>query len=175
MELSNFSISGLGTDWITITLNGLSQKWTQIILSFLRLHPSTSFQTLLLTMRATPFLLRDSCPQFVGIICTFPLILVHWFLRSTHTFIDLCKSLYHNKTVIHERDADFNTFKFWYLVYNTLINWLLLFKIVNTVKTHGRLSEWPQTIVWKFNEVWIAMKTLIKVTAGLYKASSKFK
>ena len=35
---------------------------TEIILSFLRLHPSTAFQTLFLTMRATPFLLRDSCP-----------------------------------------------------------------------------------------------------------------
>ena len=31
--------------------------------SFLNLHPSTAFQTLLFTMRATPFLLRDSCPQ----------------------------------------------------------------------------------------------------------------
>ena len=30
---------------------------------FLRLHPSTAFQILLLTMMATPFLLRDSCPQ----------------------------------------------------------------------------------------------------------------
>ena len=29
----------------------------------LRLHPSTAFWTLLLTMRAPPFLLRDSCPQ----------------------------------------------------------------------------------------------------------------
>ena len=29
----------------------------------LRLHPSTAFQTLLLTMMATPHLLRDSCPQ----------------------------------------------------------------------------------------------------------------
>ena len=36
---------------------------TEIILSFLRLHPSTAFRTLLLTMRATPFHLRDSCPQ----------------------------------------------------------------------------------------------------------------
>ena len=33
----------------------------QIILSFLRLHPSSAFWTLLLTMMATPFLLRDSC------------------------------------------------------------------------------------------------------------------
>ena len=35
----------------------------QIILLFLRLHPSTAFWTLLLTMMATPFPLRDSCPQ----------------------------------------------------------------------------------------------------------------
>ena len=33
------------------------------VLSFLRLHPSTAFQTLLLTMMATLFLLRDSWPQ----------------------------------------------------------------------------------------------------------------
>ena len=50
----------LGLLWL---LNGLPWKWTEIILSFLRLHPSTAFQTLLLTMMAPPFLLRDSCPQ----------------------------------------------------------------------------------------------------------------
>ena len=33
------------------------------MLSFLRLAPSTAYQTLLLTMMATPFLQRDSCPQ----------------------------------------------------------------------------------------------------------------
>ena len=33
---------------------------TKIILSFLTLHPSTAFWTFLLTMRATPFFLRDS-------------------------------------------------------------------------------------------------------------------
>ena len=38
-------------------------SWKEIILSFLRLHPSTAFQTLLLTMMATPFLLKDSCSQ----------------------------------------------------------------------------------------------------------------
>ena len=32
-----------------------------MILSFLRLHPSTVFQTFLLTMITTPFLLRYSC------------------------------------------------------------------------------------------------------------------
>ena len=40
---------------LTVILNGLPWKWTEIILSFLRLHPSTAFQTLLLTMMATPF------------------------------------------------------------------------------------------------------------------------
>ena len=49
--------------WITVILNDLPWKWTEIILSFLRLHQSTAFQILLLTMRAAPFLLRDSCPQ----------------------------------------------------------------------------------------------------------------
>ena len=38
-------------------------KQTEIILSFSRLHPSTAFQTLLLPVMATPFLLRDSCPH----------------------------------------------------------------------------------------------------------------
>ena len=49
--------------WITVMLTGLPWKRTEIILLFLRLHPSTAFHTLLLTMRTTPFLLRDSCPQ----------------------------------------------------------------------------------------------------------------
>ena len=53
---------GLQT-WITVTLNCLPQKRTEIILSFLRLYLSTAFCILLLIMRATPFLLRDSCSQ----------------------------------------------------------------------------------------------------------------
>ena len=32
--------------WITVMLNGLPWKQMEIILSFLRLHPSTGFQTL---------------------------------------------------------------------------------------------------------------------------------
>ena len=32
-----------------------------------RLHPSTAFWTLLLIMKATPFPLRDSCPQFSSV------------------------------------------------------------------------------------------------------------
>ena len=35
-------------------------KQTEIILSFFRPYPSTAFQTLLLNMMATPFLLRDT-------------------------------------------------------------------------------------------------------------------
>ena len=53
-------------DWteLTMILNGLPWKWIEIILSLLRLHPSTAFWTLLLTMMAIPFLIRDSCPQY---------------------------------------------------------------------------------------------------------------
>ena len=43
----------------SMMLNGLTWKWTEIILSFLTLHPSTVFWTLLLIMRATPFLFQD--------------------------------------------------------------------------------------------------------------------
>ena len=48
---------------ITVMLKGLPWIRFEIILSFFRLYPSTAFPTLLLTMRAIPFLLRDSCPQ----------------------------------------------------------------------------------------------------------------
>ena len=40
-------------------LNGLPWKRTEIILSFMILHPSTAFQTLLLTMMAPPFFLNQ--------------------------------------------------------------------------------------------------------------------
>ena len=39
--------------WIPVILNSLPWKQTEIILSFLRLHPSTAFWTLLLTMKKT--------------------------------------------------------------------------------------------------------------------------
>ena len=47
--------------WIAVILNGLPWKQTEIILLLLRQHPSVAFWMLLLTMRATQFLLRDSC------------------------------------------------------------------------------------------------------------------
>ena len=43
-NFSFFSSTGWGIE--TVILNGLPWKQTEIILSFLRLHPSTAFQTL---------------------------------------------------------------------------------------------------------------------------------
>ena len=64
-NFSSFSITGWGIDldYHDVEWFGLPWKQTEIILSFLRLYPSTAFWTLLLTMMATPFLLRYSCPQ----------------------------------------------------------------------------------------------------------------
>ena len=58
-----FSISdwGIDLDYWDIECFVLETDWDH--LSFLKEHPSTAFRTLLLTMRATQFLLRDSCPQ----------------------------------------------------------------------------------------------------------------
>ena len=50
-----FSVTGWGIDLDYCDINGLPWKQTEIILSFLRLHPSTAFGTLLLTMMATPW------------------------------------------------------------------------------------------------------------------------
>ena len=61
IEPFNFSffriLTGTQTQ-ITVILNGFPWKQAEIILSFLRLHPSTAFQTLFSTMKATPFLLQ---------------------------------------------------------------------------------------------------------------------
>ena len=58
-----FGISAWTQTCIIVILNGQTWKLTEVILLFLRLHPSTTFWTLLLTLKATQFLLRDSCPQ----------------------------------------------------------------------------------------------------------------
>ena len=60
LQLIQCTVWGIDLDYHDIEWFALE---TEIILSFLRLHPNTAFQTLLLTMMATPFLLRDSCPQ----------------------------------------------------------------------------------------------------------------
>ena len=50
--------------WITLILSGLPWKRTAIILLFLRLHPSTAFRTLLLTMLATPLFITSNQTSF---------------------------------------------------------------------------------------------------------------
>ena len=57
-----FSITGWGIDLDYCDIEWFALE-TDISLTFLRLYLSTAFQTLLLTMMATPFLLRDSCSQ----------------------------------------------------------------------------------------------------------------
>ena len=58
--------------WLGIDLDYCDIDWftleTKIILSFLNLHPSTAFQTLFLTVKAIPFLLRDFWPTVVDIM-----------------------------------------------------------------------------------------------------------
>ena len=58
-------------------LNGLPWKRIEIILLFLLLQSSTAFHTLWLTVRTTPFLLRDSCPSSRSSELYLP-ILVHF-------------------------------------------------------------------------------------------------
>ena len=62
-NFSFFRVTGQGInlDYHDIELFALEMNRDHSII--FELHPSTSFQTLLLTMMATPFLLRDSCPQ----------------------------------------------------------------------------------------------------------------
>ena len=55
-----FSISDWGID---LDVEWFALEITKIILLFLRLHLGIAFWTLLLTMRATPFILRDSYPH----------------------------------------------------------------------------------------------------------------
>ena len=49
--------------YISITVGKNSIEETEVILSYLRWHTSTVFQTSLLIMRAIPFLVRDFCPH----------------------------------------------------------------------------------------------------------------
>ena len=61
-NFSFFSVTGWGIDldYCDIEWFALETKRGH---SVVRLHPSIAFWTLLLTVKATPFLLRDSCPQ----------------------------------------------------------------------------------------------------------------
>ena len=86
VSFSYFSITGRGIDLDYCDVECLSWERTEIILSCLRLHPSTAFWTLLLTMMATPFLLKGFLPTVVDkmviwVKFTFQSILVCWFLK----------------------------------------------------------------------------------------------
>ena len=64
VELANFNfISDWGIDLDCNNVEWFSLEITEIILFLLRLHQSTALWTFLLTMRAAPFLLNDSCPH----------------------------------------------------------------------------------------------------------------
>ena len=62
-ESLKFSISGWGIDLDYCDTEWFALETNRDHSVVLRLHPGTAFWTPLLTMRATPFLLRDSCPQ----------------------------------------------------------------------------------------------------------------
>ena len=58
-----FSVTGWGIGLGYSDIEWFPWKRREILLLFSGLHPSAAFQTLLLTMMATPFLLRDSYLQ----------------------------------------------------------------------------------------------------------------
>ena len=63
LNFSFFSITGWGIDLAYYDTEWFALEMNRDHFVTLRLHPSTSFWTLLLTIRATQFHLRDSCPQ----------------------------------------------------------------------------------------------------------------
>ena len=67
--------------WITVMLNGLPWKQTEVILSSFRLHPNTSFQILLLKMRAAPIYANYLCSWEDGWI---------WIIYVICIFIYVC-------------------------------------------------------------------------------------
>ena len=62
-NFSFFGISGLGTDLDHCDIAWFALQTNRDHFVIFRLHPSTAFWTLFLTVRATPFLLRDSFLQ----------------------------------------------------------------------------------------------------------------
>ena len=68
VNFSFFSISDWGIDLDYCDVEWFAWKQTEIILSFLRSHPSGILWTVLLTIRATPFLLRGFLLTIVDIM-----------------------------------------------------------------------------------------------------------
>ena len=63
VQFQLLSVTGQGIDLDYSDIEWFALEMNRDHLLFLRLHPHTAFQTLLLTIMATPFLLSDSCPQ----------------------------------------------------------------------------------------------------------------
>ena len=63
VQLQLLSVTGWGIDLDNCDIEWFPLETNRDHSVILRLYPSTAFQTLLLTMMATSFLLRDSCPQ----------------------------------------------------------------------------------------------------------------
>ena len=79
INLIFFGIRAWDITSVSVTLNVLPWKGTEIILSLLRLHPNTVFCLfvwLVFALRAIPFLLRDFLPILVDIMVT--------WIKGTH-------------------------------------------------------------------------------------------
>ena len=63
VQIHFFSITSQGIDLDYHDIEWFALETNRDHSVILRLHPSIAFWTLLLTMMATPFLLRDSCSQ----------------------------------------------------------------------------------------------------------------
>ena len=59
------SVIGAQTDF-NVIMNGLPWKRTKVIMFFFEVHPSTAFQTLVLTMQTISFLLREYSSRYNG-------------------------------------------------------------------------------------------------------------
>ena len=62
-NFSFFSITGQGIDLDYCEIEWFALEMNKDHSVIFEIASNTAFQTLLLTMMATPFLLRDSCPQ----------------------------------------------------------------------------------------------------------------
>ena len=62
-QFSVFGISGWGIDLDYCDIEWFALETNRGHSVFFEIAPSTAFQTLLSTVRASPFLLRDFCPQ----------------------------------------------------------------------------------------------------------------
>ena len=62
-NFSFFSVTGWGIDLDYCDIEWFALKMNRDHSVVFEIAPSTAFRTVLLTMMATPFLLRDTCPR----------------------------------------------------------------------------------------------------------------